>query len=149
MFSADQIETIVNSHLTTMLWTNPLPNPYTGESSDDEFGYFEDDYDSDDATPELRAKLTEEVEHLNSEMSDELRSALETYIEHFGISWPHSFGHDLALTRDGHGAGFWDRGLGEAGDVLTKWAESLGTLHVFHGHDSINAEKWEGMFHAE
>lgn len=28
-------------------------------------------------------------------------------------------GHDIILTANGHGAGFWDRGLGEAGDKLT------------------------------
>lgn len=28
-------------------------------------------------------------------------------------------GHDLWLTRNGHGAGFWDRGAGALGDQLT------------------------------
>lgn len=30
------------------------------------------------------------------------------------------FGHDYWLTRNGHGAGFWDRGLGEVGDKLSE-----------------------------
>jgi hypothetical protein len=29
-------------------------------------------------------------------------------------------GYDLWLTRNRHGAGFWDRGLGEIGDKLTE-----------------------------
>ena len=29
-------------------------------------------------------------------------------------------GHDFCLTRNGHGAGFWDRGYGVVGDRLTK-----------------------------
>lgn len=29
-------------------------------------------------------------------------------------------GHDFILTANHHGAGFWDRGLGDAGDVLTR-----------------------------
>lgn len=29
-------------------------------------------------------------------------------------------GHDFILTANGHGAGFWDRGLGARGDRLTK-----------------------------
>ncbi len=33
---------------------------------------------------------------------------------------PEQCGHDLILTANRHGAGFWDRGLGEAGDRLTK-----------------------------
>lgn len=32
--------------------------------------------------------------------------------------WEHA-GHDFALTANGHGAGFWDRGLDELGDQLT------------------------------
>lgn len=35
-------------------------------------------------------------------------------------------GHDFWLTRNGHGAGFWDRGLGERGDKLTSLSESFG-----------------------
>lgn len=36
------------------------------------------------------------------------------------------FGHDLWLTRNGHGAGFWDRGLGELGDNLSDHARIMG-----------------------
>lgn len=38
------------------------------------------------------------------------------------------FGHDFWLTRNGHGAGFWDKPetYGEAGDKLTEIAESMG-----------------------
>lgn len=35
-------------------------------------------------------------------------------------------GHDFWLTRCRHGAGFWDHGLGELGDRLTKVAQSYG-----------------------
>jgi hypothetical protein len=37
------------------------------------------------------------------------------------------FGYDFYLTREGHGAGFWDRGLGELGDYLTQIAKSAGS----------------------
>lgn len=33
-------------------------------------------------------------------------------------TWEH-VGHDFWLTSQGHGAGFWDRGLEEVGDTLT------------------------------
>jgi hypothetical protein len=32
---------------------------------------------------------------------------------------PEQAGHDFWLTRCGHGAGYWDRGLGEVGERLT------------------------------
>lgn len=35
-------------------------------------------------------------------------------------------GHDLWLTRNGHGAGFWDRGYGELGARLTDAALTFG-----------------------
>lgn len=39
-------------------------------------------------------------------------------------------GHDLWLTRNGHGTGFWDRGIGYAGDKLTEAAKTLGEANV-------------------
>lgn len=36
-------------------------------------------------------------------------------------------GHDFWLTRQRHGTGFWDRGLGELGDRLTDAAHSYGS----------------------
>jgi hypothetical protein len=44
-------------------------------------------------------------------------------------------GHDLWLTRNGHGAGFWDRNLGEIGNKLTKICEEFKALNVFVEND--------------
>lgn len=35
-------------------------------------------------------------------------------------------GHDFWLTRNGHGAGFWDRGLATVGDILSSYAKTFG-----------------------
>lgn len=45
------------------------------------------------------------------------------------------FGHDFWLTRNGHGAGFWDRGHGELGRQLADKAEVWGsrTIYVHKG----------------
>ena len=40
-------------------------------------------------------------------------------------------GHDFALTRNGHGAGFWDRGLGTVGDMLSDEAKAYGSHSVY------------------
>jgi hypothetical protein len=42
-------------------------------------------------------------------------------------------GFDFWLTRNGHGAGFWDRGLGDVGDKLTKASEAYGDCCLFKG----------------
>lgn len=48
------------------------------------------------------------------------------------------FAHDFWLTRNSHGAGFWDRGLGEIGDILTKAAKTFGACELY-----VNNETWE------
>lgn len=44
-------------------------------------------------------------------------------------------GHDFWLTRNGHGAGFWDRGMGELGDRLSEASEAFGEAHLYAGDD--------------
>lgn len=44
-------------------------------------------------------------------------------------------GHDFWLTRNHHGAGFWDRGLGKRGLALTILAHSWGELALHVSED--------------
>ena len=47
-------------------------------------------------------------------------------------------GHDFWLTRNGHGAGFWDRGLpGDLGDRLTAASEVYGSVDLYAGDDGM------------
>lgn len=39
--------------------------------------------------------------------------------------------HDFWLTRNGHGTGFWDRGLGKLGDELTEHADTFGPVDIY------------------
>lgn len=41
------------------------------------------------------------------------------YLTAYEETSPEQLGHDFALTRNGHGAGFWDRDLGQIGEDLT------------------------------
>lgn len=45
-----------------------------------------------------------------------------------------SAGHDFWLTRNHHGAGFWD-GDWEDGEVLTEESHKMGEKHVYTGDD--------------
>lgn len=51
---------------------------------------------------------------------------------------PSQAGHDFWLTRNRHGAGFWDRGLGELGERLSKSARVWG---------SVGVDYWRGFLH--
>ena len=44
-------------------------------------------------------------------------------------------GTDFWLTRNGHGAGFWDRGLEEAGETLSKIAHNMRESDAYVGDD--------------
>jgi hypothetical protein len=46
-------------------------------------------------------------------------------------------GHDFWLTRNRHGAGFWDRGLGGVGDKLTDAAHETGERDLYVGDDGL------------
>lgn len=48
---------------------------------------------------------------------------------------PTRAGHDFWLTRNGHGAGFWDRGLGELGDTLDAASGIVGEVNAYLGDD--------------
>ena len=49
---------------------------------------------------------------------------------------PEQCGHDLWLTRNHHGVGFWDRGYSKAlGDALTAAAHAEGSRDLYVGDD--------------
>lgn len=57
--------------------------------------------------------------------------------EHF-VGYEVQAGHDFALTRNGHGAGFWDPGRPwskEVGKLLTDAAHAVGELELYRGDD--------------
>ncbi len=63
-------------------------------------------------------------------------------IDDLGIEWRDAMdwsqlGHDLWLTRNGHGAGFWERGLDELGDALTDAAKRQGSCDLYVGDDGL------------
>ena len=86
----------------------------------------------------IRAELTAQADGF---MEAHAALLAETIDEAERYSWDDA-GHDFALTRNGHGAGFWDRGLGDAGDELTDLAEAEGELNVSVSIDRHGVETW-------
>lgn len=56
--------------------------------------------------------------------------------ESFSMDSDH-VGYNLALTCNWQGTGFWDRGLGEVGDKLSRICRSLGSFHLYVGDDGL------------
>lgn len=49
-------------------------------------------------------------------------------------------GRDFWFSRQGHGVGFWDRGLGLVGDDLHNVAEHFGEKHLYIENNVIEVE---------
>ena len=71
----------------------------------------------------------------------EMEADCEAFYEAHAATWQavghtdDQAGHDFWLNRNGHGAGFWDRGLGAVGEELSKACRVYGgvDLHVYRG----------------
>jgi len=81
-------------------------------------------------SPELTASTVTDCETFQESNLAELDIAYAT-----GDYGPVQAGHDFWLTRNGHGAGFWDRGLGPVGTRLTDAAHACGSVDLYAGDD--------------
>ena len=60
----------------------------------------------------------------------------ETWLDMVGCDYS-QHGHDFWLTRNHHGAGFWDRGYGDTGEILTDAAHAYGEVNLYVGDDGM------------
>lgn len=101
-------------YLETALWSSTWQDDPDSEESfplDEEFGT--DDF-TEDALAEMRADCEAFYEHAELWSDNDDGQA----------------GHDFWLTRNRHGAGFWD-GDYENGDELTELAHPYGTVYLY------------------
>lgn len=131
------IDAIVEGYLTCQLWAQH------DNDGLDEYGNsptLDDNYGREDIAPEYVDKVREELLGLVTDHPLAVRmylarnagrsrqeSLLSTGALISSAEVNTLFGHDFYLTREGHGAGFWDRGLGELGEYLTKIAKAYGS----------------------
>lgn len=117
--SFEEQRELSESYFQTALWS----------TSNDDGGSLDDEYDVSDIDERS-------VESMEGELYD--------FVE---INWADiepvlsdtytlgSVAHDFWLTRNRHGAGFWDRGLGDAGKRLTEAAHVYGNADLYVGDD--------------
>ena len=118
--SGRQVEEMIEAYIESALWCGVS----TGEDGEVEY-----DFTADDLAPDSLASMRADVLSFLSLLEEE-----EVPVD---AETPAQMGHDLWLTQQGHGAGFWDRGLGEVGEQLTKWAHSLGHVDLIAGDDGL------------
>ena len=107
-----------NAYIECALWS----------STDEDGTFFDDHFVEEDIHPDSTAKMRSDLEDFMSANAD--------LIKRSGLSAP-QVGHDFWLTRNGHGAGFWDRGLGKIGDDLADAARAYGSSDLYVGDDGL------------
>lgn len=110
------IDNILEHYVICALWS----------STDDSDNPLDDRYGFDDLPAETLAKMREDVaDFVNANEADLVLSGQSEAM----------IGHDFWLTRNGHGAGFWDRSLGEVGDRLTAACKPYSGVDLYVGDD--------------
>ena len=80
----------------------------------------DDDFDITDIHPETFTQMVEDCKYFQESHLDVIEDNLERA------------GHDFWLTRNGHGAGFWDGGWpDEIGSRLTEASKAYGPMDLF------------------
>jgi hypothetical protein len=118
--SGNETAEFVAGYVEAMAWAN----------------FWREDGDDSSIGVELPQEILEELEQDCRDFLDEhterlIRGAVRRSREGYGSRQYAEYGyamagHDFALTRNGHGAGFWDRGLGFVGEALTSLAKPYG-----------------------
>jgi len=123
---ADWLGKFTQAYAQTQLWANTEEvenGEPTGDSVDP--NGWQDGRDPQWAlsafTPASRDSIREDCAAFANANRDDLK----------GLD-PEQAGHDFALTRNHHGAGFWDRGLGARGDRLTVDAHAYGSSTAWY-----------------
>lgn len=112
MYSERQLETFIAAYIEAMLWS----------STDDYEEPLDRDYDSDDIDDDCHERIKQDCEKFLHLTIDILDDCEHTYLGRYELT--ELAGHDFWLTRNNHGAGFWDgdwhhEEIDDVGEMLT------------------------------
>lgn len=113
-----RLDSFLSGYLEAAMWTEEEQNPGLDSLTI---------FDADQSTLAEATRLCHDFETANAE-------ALDRYYELSGRSDSEA-GHDLWLTRNGHGAGFWDRVNEDSFPELCAAAEALGEAYLYLSDD--------------
>jgi hypothetical protein len=132
------LDSFTSGYAVASLWSstdNSRDNG--GDPLDDKYGV---DHIADDTLEQMRRDCAK-FQRDNEKDLDKAYNA-DVFVDgrHYNA---HSAGFDFWLTRNEHGAGFWDRGLGAVGDRLTEAAEKYGTFDLYVQDGKVHGEPLE------
>lgn len=118
-----QFEELFAAYIACALWS----------SLDDNGSPLDDEYGPNDIAPESLERLKQDAEKFYRRHEDDILTGL---VKKTGCADHEYAGHDLWLTQNGHGCGFWDGDWREPqASRLTRAAKALGTRTLYAGDD--------------
>jgi hypothetical protein len=120
-------DSFTRQYIATALWSsNDESTPSGGYPLDKNYG-------EDDIATATLADMIGDAQDFQRKYADLLQEAYDSDVYVEGHPYDESnAGHDFWLTRNHHGAGFWDRGLPKAlGQALTDAAHRYGEYYLF------------------
>ena len=109
---------LFQAYVTAALWS----------STDDDGTPLDSKYTSDDVAAETLDRMLQDCKQFAEQHADLIEESELT---------DEQVGHDFWLTRNRHGAGFWDRRLGEVGERLTEAAHKFREFDLYVGDDGL------------
>lgn len=125
------LENFVRGYMVAALWSScgPEDGEHACESLDDLF-------DVDDIAPECAKAMRETCADFAKANHADLVAYCEK-MKNEKCTGEEKAGYDFWLTRNGHGVGFWDRGLGDLGQRLSDAAEVYSSVDLYPGDDGL------------
>jgi hypothetical protein len=114
-----------NAYQDALLWSSIV----TMENDDED----EETADEFEISDTLKEEIEQDCVDFLANAAESIKEAIECY-PHY--SWGQA-GHDFALTRNHHGAGYWDHGIGDEGERLTIMAHEQGEAELYLGDDNL------------
>jgi hypothetical protein len=102
-------------------------------SSHDDGEPLDDEHTIEDIASPTLEQMAADCARFQRDNAELLDAAYDTG----GYGGEEQAGHDFWLTRNGHGAGFWDRGLGDLGKRLSDVARRYGDFDLYIGDDKM------------
>ena len=119
-----KLDPFIRQYIETALWSSHDESDKSGDESMDT------NYGIEDVAQETLQK-----------MADDCRSFQEENAKYLRDYPDEQAGHDFWLTRNGHGAGFWDRGERyvplDIEQKLTDSAHTYGEVDLYVGYDGL------------
>lgn len=131
MSTDTQLDNFTLAYIECALWSTNDESDESGESGGVPL---DENYSIDDLAPEALEAMIADCERFQKENAADIADGPDAP----NYTASERAGYDFWLTRNGHGAGFWDGDWEEeAGERLTAASEAFGEFYLYVGDDGL------------